>query len=397
MVTSLVSLPPEILLIILDSLSVGDIVRVAQTSSALRRFVLSNRIPLSKSFNHSYTLHLPLTCTTKNLSPQLLYTHAVKSMAISARLAQSLNGSPIQPRQSVVYSLEALETKWDPTKPPVGYFVRDRILAFLNQQGIFVLLLGEAGDIEKHARLELQAEFETEIAYQMSQDENSLLVATVSLRDNGDLMHVREVCIAKDGFGSISNHLEIGLPLDTTSCVAIRDPYCVAVNTEEAYLVNWREKTGQWLKFHPHNMAGDKPGRDWTLFDILTIIIHPKEPVLVIFDCSDDHPTSGMYLADIPKAMQSIEETVRHIHSLKTRSAPVWTSPFTPETGSDPESYEGKMFSMGFRRLSDSFWILDVLISGDIAETSDPDAPPDRSALARVSYDLSENWTAQIE
>lgn len=104
-----------------------------------------------------------------------------------------------------------------------------------------------------------------------------------------------------------------------------------------------------------------------------------------------------MYLADIPKAMQSIEETVRHIHSLKTRSAPVWTSPFTPETGSDPESYEGKMFPMGFRRLSDSFWILDVLISGDIAETSDPDAPPDRSALARVSYDLSENWTAQIE
>ncbi|KZS91003.1 hypothetical protein SISNIDRAFT_551145 [Sistotremastrum niveocremeum HHB9708] len=397
-VTALLSLPPEIVLNILDTLSAGEIVTLAQTCSTLRTFILSNRTPLSKTYTRPYTLHLPLGCTARNISSQLLYAHAVKSMATSARLGRSINSAPLQAYQNVVYSLEALGTRWDEQEQPSAFFVRDKILAFLNDQGLFVLLRGASGEIEKHARLDLGPESGYEVAYQLSSDEESLLVVIVSLQTAGDVMQVREICIAKEKFGVLTTHLDIPLPLTMTSCVVIRDPYCVAINPHGAFLVEWRERTGQLLEFYARRADDKGTQSKSTLYDISTILFHPKDSVLVIFDCSEDNPASGMYLADIPLTMDSLTETPRSGASLlRTRKPPEWISPFTPQTGSDPESYEGKMFPMGFRGLSDSSWILDVLVSGDIAEGPDLNADEDPSTLIRLSFDLSDNWTAQVE
>ncbi|KZS91004.1 hypothetical protein SISNIDRAFT_487697 [Sistotremastrum niveocremeum HHB9708] len=395
---TLSSMPPEILHNIMESLSVGDIVRAAQSCSYLRAFVRSNKLPLANAYNSAYTLYLPLGSNTENMSSELLYENAAKSMAISIRLGKSINCSPLEPRRSITYSLEPLHTTWDETYRTV-FFVRDKILAFHNLDGLFVLLLGPSGEIEEHTRTQLDLPgSKYEVAYHLSADEKSLFVVLVSVRAEENVMEVYEMCVAKEGFGAVTTYLDIRLPksMYACQCVAIRDPYCLVANSYSFFLVDWRAHTGGLYNLSSWKM-------DWILYDIKTILIHPKEPTLVIFDGGDsDHDlNSGIYVFDVPESLgRPLEDpqamTSSNCHYSKTRQSLAWKSPFSLQRCS-----QGKMCPIGFRCLCNSSWILDVMIIGrtSISQGLDSAAsiPTDNRALVRVSFDSSDNWTAHVE
>ncbi|KZT33185.1 hypothetical protein SISSUDRAFT_1123005 [Sistotremastrum suecicum HHB10207 ss-3] len=398
---TLSSMPPEILLNIMESLSVGDIVRAAQSCSYLRAFVRSNKPLLAKAYNRAYTIHLPLGSNIENMSSELLYEHAVKSIAISTRLSKSINCSPLEPRRSITYSLEPLNTTWDETYRS-GYFVRDNLLVFHNLDGLFVLLLGPSGEIEEHTRTKLNLpEANHEVAYHLSADEKSLFVLLVSVTaGEEDVMEVFEMCVAKEGFGAVTTHLDIPLPesMYACQCVAIRDPYCLVANSHSFFLVDWRAHTcGLYNPFSRKT--------DWILYDFQTILIHPKEPTLVIFDDDDSDPNhdlnSGIYVFDIPESLgrplkDPLAMTTSNCYYSKTRRSLTWKSPFPSQ-----RHIQGKMCPIGFRCLSNTCWILDVMIIGrtSISECLCWAAKPPTNdrPLVRVSFDSSDNWTAHVE
>ncbi|KZT33189.1 hypothetical protein SISSUDRAFT_1132701 [Sistotremastrum suecicum HHB10207 ss-3] len=402
---SLSTTPPEILLNIMESLSVGDIVRAAQSCSYLRKFVLSNKTPLAKAYNRASTIHLPLGLTPDNISSELLYQHAVKSMATAARLSESINSVPIQPRKNITYSLEDLDIEWDEAYRRTS-FVRDNILAFINPDDLFVLLLGPSGDIEKHARVPMNSSgSKYEVAYQMSADENSLFVVLVTIKAGVGKMRVLEMCIAKEGFGTMTTHLDIRLAnrMYDSCCVAIRDPYCVVANCRSVFLVDWRAQRGG--VFTPFSKTDEQgPGSTWPLHNISSVVIHPQEPLLVIFDDDDSekNPNSGIHLSDIPESSGRLMKKLQELTSLdyyysRMERSLTWKSPFvlTPRYG------RSKMYPTGFRCLSKSSWILDVLVIGTTSISEDLDSAPsafnENQALARVSFDSSDNWTAHVE
>ncbi|KZT33190.1 hypothetical protein SISSUDRAFT_1037215 [Sistotremastrum suecicum HHB10207 ss-3] len=402
---SLSSTPPEMLLNIMESLSVEDIVRAAQSCSYLRRFVLSNKLPLAKAYNRASTLHLPLGSTIKDLSPEILYAHAAKSVAISTRLSKSINSVPLEPRQSIAYSLEALDTKWD-QEYHTTFFVRDKMLAFLNPNGLFVLFLGPSGEIERHIHTSLNLSGGThKVAYQMSADEKTLFVVFVTGKYGADTMQVFEIGIAEEEFGAVTVYLEIRLPrwMHGWRSVAIQDPYCVVADERSLFLVDWRAQSGG--VYRPFYQADDQsPGLIQVLRNILSVQIHPQEPLLVLFDNDEtgNNPNSGIYLLEIP------EFSGRHLKNLndltdldssysKTERSLTWKLPF----GTVQRCDERDIRPIGFRCLSDSSWILDVLIIGrqSFHELFFPGegAPTENKPLVRVSFDSSQEWTAQVQ
>ncbi|KZT33188.1 hypothetical protein SISSUDRAFT_1132700 [Sistotremastrum suecicum HHB10207 ss-3] len=403
---SLSTTPPEILLNIMESLSVGDIVRAAQSCSYLRAFVRSNKRLLANAYNRAYTIHLPLRSSLGDISSELLYEHAAKSVARSTRLAQSINSVPLEPRQTIIYSLEALGTGWDEANR-TSFFVRDRILAFLNPDGLFVLLLGPSGEIVNHTRVQLRvAGARYKVAYQMSADENSLYVVLASLKPGEDTLQVFEMCIANEGFGTVTTHLDIRLAerMYDCRCVAIRDPYCVVASRIAVFFVDWRaQRDGVYM---PVYEADDQcPRLMYPLHDISSVLIHPQEPLLLIFDDDDDSrkdPSSGVYLSSIPESCENNREiregsTRTEYYWSRLKRSLTWKSPFvrTQRRG------QRKMYPIGFRYSSNSSWILDVLMLGRTSISEELDsaasAPPDNRALVRVSFDSSHDWTAHNE
>lgn len=187
-------------------------------------------------------------------------------MATAARLNESINSLPVQPRQTITYSLEELDIAWDEAYRRTS-FVRDNILAFINPDDLFVLLLGPSGDIEKHAHVPMNSSgSKYEVAYQMSADAKSLFVVLVTVKAGVEKMRVLEMCIVKQGFGTMTTHLDIRLAnrMYDSRCVAIRDPYCIVANRRSVFLVDWRAQRGG--VFTPFSKAGEQgPGFMWPL------------------------------------------------------------------------------------------------------------------------------------
>ncbi|KZS91005.1 hypothetical protein SISNIDRAFT_487698 [Sistotremastrum niveocremeum HHB9708] len=403
---SLSTTPPEILLNIMESLSVGDIVRAAQSCSYLRAFVRSNKPLLAKAYDRDYTIHVPLGSTLEEMSSEILYEHAARSVAISTRLCKSINSVPLEPRQSTIYSLEALGTVWDEADR-TSFFVRDKILAFLNPDGLFVLLLGPSGKIEKQTRTRLPlVGARYQVAYQMSADEKSLLVVLVTVSPGGNRMQVFEMCVANEGFGAVTTYLDIQPPnmMHNGRCVAIRDPYCVVANSMNVFLVDWRAQIGglYTVDFCETNDQGVQ--RNSLLTNIQAVLIHPQDPLLVIFNDDDERekrPNSGIYIWKTPKSPGIPLNHPRAMTSWnyywsETRRSLTWKSPFPTQRRG-----QSKMCPIGFRCLSNSSWILDVMIIGRTTPPEELDsahgALSDNRPLVRVSFDSSDDWAAHVE
>lgn len=96
--------------------------------------------------------------------------------------------------------------------------------------------------------------------------------------------------------------------------------------------------------------------------------------------------------------MKKLEEltSLDYYFSRMERSL-TWKSPFVPTQ----KRGRSKMYPTGFRCLSKSSWILDVLMIGTTSISEDLDSAPstfnDSQALARISFDSSNDWTAQVE
>ncbi|KZS91008.1 hypothetical protein SISNIDRAFT_467942 [Sistotremastrum niveocremeum HHB9708] len=405
---SLSTTPPEILLNIMESLSVGDIVRAAQSCSYLRAFVRSNKRLLANAYNRAYTIHLPLRSSLEDISPELLYEHAAKSVARSARLAQSINSVPLEPRQSTIYSLEDLGTVWDEANR-TSFFVRDKILAFLNPDGLFVLLLGPSGEVVEHTRTRLPlAGARYKVACQMAADEKSLFVVLAATNDNDDRVQVFEMCVANKGFGVVTTYLDIQPPnmMHNGHSVAIRDPYCVVANSINIFLVDWRAQIGglYTVNFCETNGQGVQRSSLLTSFqNIQAVSIHPQEHFLVIFNDDDERnkrPSAGIYIwapkspglpLNHPRAMTSW-----NYYCSETRQSLTSKFPFSTQRRG-----QSKMCPIGFRSLSNSSWILDVMIIGRTTPPEELDsahgAPSDNQPVVRVSFDSSDDWAAHVE
>ncbi|KZT40213.1 hypothetical protein SISSUDRAFT_529890 [Sistotremastrum suecicum HHB10207 ss-3] len=133
-------------------------------------------------------------------------------------------------------------------------------------------------------------------------------------------------------------------------------------------------------------------GRE-TIDDITTVLFHPAKAIMIVVEAwTNDGVGSGIYEADIPSDMpllvhgMSVDIVHWSCREIKPREIPRSIFPFR-------QGFDGGMLPMGFRALSDSTWVLDVVIVGEYVnlECREPD---DKQSLivSRVSFDLSD-WS----
>lgn len=136
--------------------------------------------------------------------------------------------------------------------------MHDDLLGFRDGKAVLILKLGDSGTVADSVRIHAGVlPFATD--YQLSEDNKSLLAASITSRNATLTLRVHEIELNGAGFGTIKNHFSLTIPDEDSHTVSIRDPY-VAVNTESyKIIVNWRKKTGMRLQiqdFDPE-LGGD--------------------------------------------------------------------------------------------------------------------------------------------
>lgn len=257
----LLTLPPELLIKIIDGLCIQDIVSAAQvrfhfyfqfepwyslqvcsdkTCGTLRSLVLENKSLLFSAEN-SYALQLPMGRNPKDVSSEAIYDIAAKSATISAGLSAAQE--PLKPRSETLYDLGPLGFGWGGDKVPTNLFVRDDLVAFVSGTTLCVIKLANDGTIKRGVRVRMAPEPAPQfyVDYQVSDDRCSILVAVATSPSppgqanpgqavHPDVLAVQEIYISEDRFGKTMSHFDTLLPSASMENLIIRDPYVAIVS-----------------------------------------------------------------------------------------------------------------------------------------------------------------------
>lgn len=340
----------------------------------------------------------------------MLHDLAARSTAISARLSASL--VPLKPRSHILYSTSTLKFPRDGFDRPTNFFLRRNLLAFQNRATLFILTLDASGGIERLARLDLKQPERYIIAYQLSDDKNSLVVATVEENMSEDAeLQVLEVCVTANEFGKITHHLKVATPYVNVDCLVIRDPFIALVNYSRCRVMDWRKKTGINLEIVNPVGSAWQPGDEVVFLDFLDVsevflfvseplshqcqhiealCFHPREPILVVSEhCESQIDKLGIYWVDIPSDMPEVTLIPWegwNVRRIRPNEFPRGSLPL-------PDDFFGVIRPSGFRTLPDSSWVLDLSISGSFNHGLRDD---EQSVLYQVTLAYPE-WTLRTK
>ncbi|KZT35284.1 hypothetical protein SISSUDRAFT_1051618 [Sistotremastrum suecicum HHB10207 ss-3] len=283
----------------------------------------------------------------------------------------TVSGPPDNPRVSmkyrteVSYDLSALNLRWDKRDPACDFFIHGNFVAFRAWESLCFMRLKPDGTMENVKQFALSERGEYEIAYQLINNGDSLLIALVTSHvwsENSELQ-VLEICIKPNGFGTMVCHLQTGLPCtgSEVKSVAIGDPHVALVCHGECRIINWRKKTGLGVFLVGEFDSDDEKTARYTgdygpsFVSPVLLVFHPTDPVLIVFDSLK---RSNIHLYDIPPNMPLLKS--------KSSEPSRWTTRMldSKEIHSFPNAqwdFDLSMRSAGFRHISASARVLDIL------------------------------------
>lgn len=167
-------------------------------------------------------------------------------MSTSARLTRSSH-RPIAPLHDDAYDFADLNLQWDHYNHPVFYFQRGEIFAFQHQAAVYVFKFGKSGIFEQRVKVDLAAGAYYELDYELSQDEESLFIASAAyekgVEPESHVLQVLEVRLTDHDFGETTPHIRIKIPIYGPKFITLCDPY-LATNR---VIIDWRKKRGAQL------------------------------------------------------------------------------------------------------------------------------------------------------
>ncbi|KZS92820.1 hypothetical protein SISNIDRAFT_455441 [Sistotremastrum niveocremeum HHB9708] len=227
----------------------------------------------------------------------------------------------------------------------------------------------------------------------MSEDGRSIFLASAIV--NGDdetgILSIREIRIADEDFGKTMCRFEIGIPWFEMMSLALQGSYVALTTHEECFLVNWRDNVGICFSMRASGVEGVE--HDFRT-EPYRCSFHPNDPVIFVFD---DLCKSRISIIDVPDDMPRLTHKMSSLQehwtpgNIQAREERAIMLPI-------PENLDCKVFQSGFRAISRSLIVLDLLVVAPEDQTFsfiDMFNLP-RTIYTRHSVDTS-CWTLQTE
>ncbi|KZS92821.1 hypothetical protein SISNIDRAFT_550338 [Sistotremastrum niveocremeum HHB9708] len=389
-------MPPEIILHVLEGMTVQDVINVAQTCQLLRDIVLSNKQAIANTRDRC-AVSLPLGYASKTISGPELYAAAARSVAVSKRFSSSKKS--LKPRSEQFCDLCSLTLPWGREHYPSNFYLREDVLAFQFRSSVSVIKLDSPTHILTSIRFKNEDASAYKVAYQMSDSGDTLIIAALAIDRSediqGEFLQVMEVSLAEETFGRTLSDFQIGMP-GGTETVHLRDPYIVLnLHSGRCRIVDWRARTGITFAVLDDMPAQEEDEIEFEELDIDTIYIHPNDPMILIVD---SHWNTMIFFIDIPTDMPRLTHWASYDSShwnkrqIAPREAPRPQFPWS-------ERLDSRIVISGLRSISPTTQVLDFLTTEEVED--DLITTPDRrlihkTIVSRMSLNITD-WTMRSE
>ncbi|KZT33720.1 hypothetical protein SISSUDRAFT_1065927 [Sistotremastrum suecicum HHB10207 ss-3] len=363
------ALPLELLFQLLRTLSIPDILSLAQTCRTLMTIVQANFILIAAESSTELSF-LPIGMTLEDMSPEYLYALAIATTVSFRRLSRSQ--LPLHPRDKRVIPLNDLvrdgdDRRYDRRAFQSNYLWSHDEVIICNHRPHFMLFIHIAAP-SRGFEFEFPGHVEG-AACQLLENNVTLIMATL-IRDDGATsydLYIEEFDLAQDQicgrFRHVKSHAIVKFPqalgVQIQSSVIIRDPFVAVIGPIEVIIVDWRAKTGY--------LSGIRMMESAFIYlsvtPLLEAAFHAEEPTLFIQGFVTQVPTIFSFdISHLSPLQASASEDSTFILPIKREPATVHEVFRLPR----PRGAQTMMTLSGTRYSPAYGWVLEAVTSRDL-------------------------------